>query len=64
MKKNKIELYGMIGFWIGVCFITLINTILNIINKDPSAYQKYLLGVSIIILIAFAFFLIKGKAKK
>lgn len=59
-KDLNIDLH--IGFWLGVAVISLINIALIIINHDQFAFDWYMIGVSIVILIVFT--IIRGRLKR
>lgn len=61
MEKNKIHFDWIICFWLGVAIISLINIALNLLHKNQFAYNLYILGVSIIVLIVFTIILTKKK---
>jgi len=64
METNKIHFDWNICFWLGVAIISLINIALNLLHKNQLAYDLYILGVSIIVLIVFTIILIKRKRKE
>jgi len=59
MKTKKISLgflsrkqiYLTWGFWSGVAIISLINIALYLMHKNQLAYDLYILGISVIVLI-------------
>ncbi len=64
MGKNKIHFDWSIGFWSGVAVISLINITLCLFHKNRLAFDFYILGVSIIVLIVFAIILVRRKRKE
>lgn len=59
------EFYLSLGFWIGVAAISLINIILNAINKNQSVYEFYISGIAAVVLVlSLIIFLTKKKEEK
>ncbi|MEK6926958.1 MAG: hypothetical protein AABX11_00850 [Nanoarchaeota archaeon] len=52
----KLE-YGFM-FWLGIAVLSLVNIIFNMLNKNTEMYNKWIFGVSIIILIIYGVILI------
>lgn len=61
METNKIHFEWNIIFFSGVAVISLINIGLILLHKNQLAYDFWILGVSIIVLIVFTLILIKRK---
>jgi ABC-type uncharacterized transport system permease subunit len=63
MKTNRKFLGKFISFWIGVIVISIINVLLNVLDKNKPAYNIYILIISIVILIITIRIVIKRKRK-
>lgn len=55
IKISKKGIILTIGFWQGVAGISLINILLIGIRRDQFEHDWYIVGVSVIVLIVFAF---------
>lgn len=64
MKTNKLHFEWNIIFFLGVAVISLINIVLILRHKNQLAYDYYILGISIIIIIIFSIILNKKKNGK
>lgn len=63
METNKLHFEWNIIFFLGVAVISLINIALILLHKNQLAYDFYILGVSILVLIIFTIILTKRKRK-
>jgi hypothetical protein len=63
MKTKRKSLGKIISFWLGVMIISIVNVLLNILNKYKPVYDIYILIVSILILIILIRIVINRKIK-
>ena len=63
MKTKRKSLGKLISFWAGVMVISIVNILLNLLHKNQSTYDIYILIVSILILIITIRIVMKRKRK-